>query len=282
VESNIYEIGSFDYMYADALAGVMAAHVSHNRRTNKLVKQVHGLTFKTKTFPIVSLRDIRPLWSCAESVWFMSGSKDPSFMTKYGFNAWDQFKDSDGNVYSATGWRWREGFGVDQLTTVVDRLQWDNSFRQGVLCSWDPRMDCETPGPNAPCLVVWHFQIVDGLLCMSIFQRSADMYFGFPHDILGARLVQELIAARLTIHSGSIFYTIANAHLYEDQWAAAEEMLDRVPRSTLRQEVIDLSLDPVDYLRATAADEKLPLDMMDKIRAFYNPWPSIKGPVLAR
>ena len=277
---------AFDLSYAHALKTIMNAKPEINKRTGKLVKAIHGLAFNTgymrpasPAFPILSLRDIKPLWACAEAVWFLSGSDDPKWMAKFGFKVWDKFKDRHGKVKSATGWRWRQQFKVDQLEFAVHKLETDKTNRHAVLQAWDPDADVEKPGANVPCLVTWHLHCIGQELHLSVLQRSADMYFGFPHDILGARVVQELVAARLRMRVGSILYAISNAHLYEDQWPAAEEMMARAegPRS-YDESVQDLSLTLNDFNRAEMGDDTLPLELTALISEFYDPWPPITGP----
>ena len=281
-------INSFDIDYARALNIIMAARPDINKRTGKRVRAVHGIVFHGRQtdrgglFPILSLRDIRPLWACAEAVWFLSGSKDPKWMEHFGFKAWSKFTDFDGSVHSATGWRWRNWFGVDQLNALINKLENDVSSRQCVLQSWDPKTDLLNPGPNVPCLVSWHLHTIDNKLNLSVFQRSADMFFGLPHDILGARIIQELIAARLHLHVGSIMYAISNAHLYEDQWEAAEEMMARADGiSEYMDPILDLNLLHPDFDRALEGDLTLPMEIAARINRFYDPFPSIAGPQIA-
>lgn len=277
----------FDAIYADALRTILRQPDILNKRTGKRVRALHGMLFQTspRVIPLVTLRDIKPLWSCAEAVWFMGGRSDTAFMSKFGFKVWEKFADEKGHVDSATGYRWRTNFAVDQLKELIKKLTVDLSNRQAVLTSWDPTKDNLTPGKNVPCVDMWHFHIIAEQLHMSVLQRSGDMYFGVPHDVFGSRLIQELLAAGLGVVPGAISYLVSNAHLYEDQWEPAAEMVNRAQRMIRRGEgpknmPPHLKLAKDDFVRAMIGDDTLPLDLHKKIAKIYDPWPAISGPKL--
>lgn len=278
---------AFDIAYADALHVLMAQTPTANARTKKKVRAAHGLLFQFSPgmMPFLTLRDIKPLWACAEAVWFLAGGETTFYMEKFGFNVWKKFADDQGFVNSATGYRWRRAFGVDQVRELMHKLTKDPTSRQGVLSSWDPKEDNLNPGKNVPCVDMWHFHILEKQLHMSVLQRSGDMYFGVPHDVLGSHIVQQLLAAGLGVKPGAMSYLVSNAHLYEDQWAAAEEMMARAERMNRWGEGLakmpeSLGFDKNDFLNAMLGDYKLPIEMDRRIEKFYLPWPTIEGPKL--
>jgi thymidylate synthase len=272
----------FDFAYATVLKKILDAKEEFNHRTNRKTKSVPGIFFKFSSIPILSLRDIKPLWTCAEAVWFMSGSSNPAFMRHFGFKNWDPFVDKTGNIRAATGFRWRKMHEVDQLMEGLHKLRQDRTNRQAVLMSWEPWEDSK-PGPNVPCLVVWHMHIIDGQLHMSILQRSGDMYFGVPHDILGAWIILELCAAAVQAKPGTLSYMISNAHLYSDQWDAAHEMIAREEGCTVKADYpakLGLTID--DTTRSMNEDKALVIELHQKILEFYHPFPAIHGPSLVK
>lgn len=276
-------VTKFDLDYAAVLAEILRKEPVLNARTGRKVKAVHGVHFRTHEayLPILTLRDIKPLWSCAESVWFVGGGSHVNFMRSFGFKSWDAFADPRGAVASATGFRWRQAFGgVDQLSEVMAKLSKDPTTRQAVMLSWVPPWDLVQPGPNAPCVIAWHFEVLEDKLHMSVMQRSADMFFGFPHDILGFSIVQELMADGLHLQPGVISYHVSNAHLYEDQWWPALKMLARASSARLEDVNYRLPLRDTDWGRALMMDEALPRELHAMILQTYKPWPAIVGPRL--
>lgn len=282
---------NFDLSYAAYLKEIMDSAPEENERTGKTVRSINGAFFSVKPslFPILALRDIRPLWSCAEVVWFMGGGLSLDFMHRFGLRAWDKFAEKDGTVPSATGHRWRKFLGFDQLETVLKKLLLDKSSRHGVLLSWYPEKDLLDPGPNAPCVDLWHLHLSRNSLHLSVFQRSGDMYFGVPHDILGASLFHRIVASGLGFELGSLDYLVSNAHLYEDQWSAAEEMIFRQEASLKNfGDFLGNHYEPFfgmvrsDLKRAMSMDEELVKELYDSIMASYRPWEPISGPKLVK
>lgn len=274
----------FDVDYAAILADILKREPTRNERTRKWVRAIPGAFLRLDCDrdgrqPVLHLRNISPMWSCAEAVWFLSGARSTKLMKKFGFKTWDRFADKEGNVDSATGFRWREAYDMDQVQEVFKKLKAEPTSRQAVMLSWIPKWDLVKPGPNAPCIIAWHFQIADGRLHMSVMQRSADMYFGFPHDILGFRIVQELMAAGLGIKSGVINYLLSNAHLYEDQWPAAHIMIGRAHRN-IGFQAFDFDFDKEDWKAALEGSTTLPKKMFTRMCKWYKPWPAIDGPRL--
>jgi thymidylate synthase len=275
----------FDTRYASCLSRIMEAAPKKNKRTDRWVRAVNAMFVHTMgfQFPLIHLRDISPMWSCAEAVWFLSGEKSTGLMKKYGFRTWDKFAGPDGMVDSATGHRWRKAHGTDQLQEIIDKLEADPTSRQAVMVSWLPSVDLVKPGPNAPCIVTWHFHVLNGALHMNVLQRSADMFFGFPHDILGFRIVQEILAARLGWQPGEIGYLISNAHLYEDQWEPATQMIARAyGPGNVEAGDFKLKLGWDTIAHAMQGSEQLPLNLYSQIKDWYQPWPTIQGPRLAK
>lgn len=273
----------FDTAYRFLLGRVLAERPYLNKRTGRNVRAIDGAFFRLSGIPILNLRDINALWTCAETVWFMGGMSDARFMRRLGFKNWDAFTEKDGyTISSATGYRWRYAHGVDQLAKVIEKLDKDASDRQAVMTSWIPMTDLVKPGPNAPCLLTWHLHCIGGQLHMTVLQRSADLYFGLPHDILGARMVQEIVAALIDMPPGNIAYAVSNAHLYEDQWGLAKEMI-------LREESCDTQAKyPVEFkISKTLAESTLKGsteavgELMEKVKKFYTPFPPLRGAKLA-
>lgn len=274
---------SFDTHYAFLLKRVLAEQQHMNMRTKTWVRAIDGAFFRYEGIPLLNLRDINIRWTCAEVVWFMGGLSNVQFMREFGFRNWDPFADGKGVVHSATGYRWRYAHGVDQLRLVIDKLKMDPSDRQAVLVSWLPDPDLRKPGPNAPCLLAWHFHAIAGKLHMTVLQRSADLYFGLPHDIFGSRIVQEMIAAAVDLVPGNVSYAVSNAHLYEDQWDTAKEMVAREDTcDTQMVYPVDMNITPAIAEAAMEGDKDVVLTLVERVKKFYVPFPPLSGPRLIR
>lgn len=72
-----------------------------------------------------------------------------------------------------------------------------------------------------PCLSLIQFQISEGELNMTVFQRSADSNLGLPSDIYQMYLISEFIDVKLN----NITFFIGNAHIYENNLESTKELL---------------------------------------------------------
>lgn len=63
-----------------------------------------------------------------------------------------------------------------------------------------------------PCLSLIQFQIIEGKLYMTVYQRSADCNLGLPSDIYQMYLISQMIDVPLS----NITFFIGNAHIYSN------------------------------------------------------------------
>lgn len=75
---------------------------------------------------------------------------------------------------------------------------------------------------QAPCLSLVQFQIDEGELVISAYQRSSDANLGLPADIYHLYLMSRQIELPLK----SITLNLANVHIYESNLERTQELLD--------------------------------------------------------
>tara|TARA_R110000803_G_scaffold64303_3_gene125264 strand:+ start:7008 stop:7643 length:636 start_codon:yes stop_codon:yes gene_type:complete len=73
-----------------------------------------------------------------------------------------------------------------------------------------------------PCLSLFQFQISDGELYITVYQRSADSNLGLPSDIYHAYLISQMIDLPLE----NITFFIGNAHVYENNIEKTKKLLE--------------------------------------------------------
>ena len=249
-----------------------------NTRTGHKTKALPGITFQIDIekdgFPLLTLRK-QPLKShIAEQVWFIQGEKDTTFLRKF-TKMWDAFLEEDGTLSSAYGWRWRHHFGRDQLGKAIELLEKDPSSRHGVIVTWDPKDDGYggTPKKNVPCPYTYTINIIGGRLHMHNIIRSNDLILGTPFDTFGFALLQCMLAEHLGVKPGIYTHTISNAHIYDNHYAGAEEIIKR----TNNHENISLTIPKNSFKRAEEKDEQLIEEIFQEITSKYNPLPAING-----
>lgn len=123
-----------------------------------------------------------------------------------------------------------EAFNFDQYAQVVKRLMDAPLCRRTIVANWSPTEISEMI--LAPChgnMIQFNASNIDGewYLDLNQVQRSQDTYYG---EIINSPFYAILlhVTAKLTgMKPRMLNQTINNAHIYNNQFAAVEELLDR-------------------------------------------------------
>ena len=227
------------------------------------------LDLDSNKFPLLTLRKTSPKFFIAETLWFFTGTKKLDFFQKFS-KGWDSFKDTNNNIESNYGYRWRRYFKRDQIESLVEMLVNEPSSRQGVLCTWDPATDgLASPKKQSgvPCGCMTVFNVLDGKLFCHVIFRSEDLILGITHDVPGASLLQHIIAQKVGLDVGRLHFSISNAQVYEVNYDQAKELSLRIHEHA---EII-LKLPQNSYDRAIAGDESLVEEIYQNINEQYHP-----------
>jgi thymidylate synthase len=272
-------MAEFDSIYKRLLSDIMVSGVREvNKRTGHETAALPGLSFSIDLqkdgFPLLSLRKIPIKIFIAEQIWFVTGARKPEVFLRDFTRIWDDFTNPGDVVTVAYGYRWRKHFGRDQLAKLIALLQKDPSSRHGVIVTWDPSSDGlgGVSKSNVPCPYTFTVNIIGGRLNLMNVVRSNDMILGFPHDVAGFALLQLMLAQKLAVKPGVYTHIIANAHVYDTHYAAANEMIKRPANS----KKIKLQLPTASYDRAEQKDVNLVEEIFNGLNSQYHPGEAIK------
>lgn len=273
-------MASFDLIYQNILKKILEDGVREkNARTGHEVAALPGVSFSVDIekdgFPLLSLRKIPLKIFIAEQIWFISGARKPEDFLRDFTGIWDDFTNPGDVVTVAYGYRWRKHFGRDQLGSLIELLKKDPSSRHGVIVTWDPSNDGlgGVSKGNVPCPYTFTVNIIGGRLNLTNIVRSNDMILGFPHDVAGFALLQLILAQKLGVKPGIYSHTIANAHVYDIHYDAAQEMIGRKPSN----KKIEVNLPKNSFDRSEKKDIKLVGEIFDNLNSQYKPAEAIKG-----
>lgn len=270
----------FDATYQEMLGRIMRDGVrqTSGRNAHETIA-IPGMHFshdiERDGFPLLTLRKMPVRMFVAEQIWFISGARKPADFLREFTKIWDSFTNPADVVTVAYGYRWRKHFGRDQLGALVRLLKQDPSSRHAVVVTWDPGSDGlgGTKRANVPCPYSFTVNIIGGRLHLHNIVRSNDMVLGFPSDVAGFALLQVILAQKLGVAPGIYSHSISNAHVWDNQYAAAEEML----RRTNDHEPVGIALPKNTFDRAEKKDKKLVDEIAEPISAQYHPLPQIAG-----
>jgi thymidylate synthase len=152
----------------------------------------------------------------AEWLWYLSGDNNIKKLGElYGKvpDIWNHMADTDGCVNSNYGWQWSRN---KQLEYVVNKLKSDKQTRQAAISIYDAK-EHELYENDTPCTYAVQFTIVDDKLCMSVYMRSNDLWYGFCNDQYQFSRLQKIVAERLSIDTGWYYHHAHNLHLYNNK-----------------------------------------------------------------
>ena len=251
----------------------------YSERTKLRTKALPGIHFQINPeedgFPLLTLRKIPVTGPVAEQIWFLTGSRKPEELLRDFTKIWDSFTNPNDVVTVAYGYRWRKHFGRDQIAKLIELLEQEPSSRHGVIVAWDPAQDGLSlfKKKNVPCPYTFTVNIIGGKLHLHNIVRSNDMILGFPFDVAGFCLLQYILAQKLNAGVGTYSHSISNAHIYENHYEGANEILSRKNDHP----PIKVNLPKNTFERAEKKDASVVTEIVEDLEKQYHPLPKITG-----
>ena len=103
-----------------------------------------------------------------------------------------------------------------QLNNIVAKLKSTQDTRHGAISIYDAK-EMRNYDYDTPCTYAVQFTIINNKLCMSVYMRSNDLWYGFCNDQYCFSMLQKLVADRLSIDTGWYYHHAHNLHLYNDK-----------------------------------------------------------------
>ena len=155
-------------------------------------------------------------YAAAEWAWYLSGDPKISKLGElYGSipPIWKRMADKNGEVNSNYGYQWQRH---NQLEYIVNKLRENPDTRHAAISIYDAKENNEYVH-DTPCTYAVQFSIVNNKLCMSVYMRSNDIWYGFCNDQYQFASLQEMVADMLSIETGWYYHHAHNMHLYKNK-----------------------------------------------------------------
>lgn len=247
--------------YLELLSDVMQNGVQKGDRTGTGTLSVFGQQLRfdlAEGFPLVTTKKMFWRGAVVELIWILQGTTNTKFLEDNGVFFWKEWQTEPGEIGPMYGkqlrrWdTWTENtdsessrewdrWGVDQISELVDGLKNNPNSRRHVVTTWNPAdlpLEHMSPQVNvaigrmalAPCHgVVTQFDVTNGKLSCSTYQRSADAFLGLPVNIASYALLTHMLATVCGYKVGELIYTTGDTHLYLNHLEQAELQLTRTP-----------------------------------------------------
>lgn len=152
----------------------------------------------------------------AEWRWYLSGDRNIEKLGEiYGKipPIWERMADHNGNVNSNYGWQWLRN---DQYEYIIDKLKFENDTRHAAISIYDCKENLDYEN-DTPCTYAVQFTIINDKLCMSVYMRSNDLWYGFCNDQYCFSMLQKKVAEDVNKDIGWYYHHAHNMHLYNDK-----------------------------------------------------------------
>ena len=152
----------------------------------------------------------------AEWQWYLSGDRNIEKLGKIYCKIppiWERMADHNGNVNSNYGWQWLRN---DQYEYIIDKLKFENDTRHAAISIYDCKENLDYEN-DTPCTYAVQFTIINDKLCMSVYMRSNDLWYGFCNDQYCFSMLQKKVAEDVNKDIGWYYHHAHNMHLYNDK-----------------------------------------------------------------
>ena len=233
-----------------------------------------------RSFPLLTTKRVAFMNTFRELKWFLSGSTNVRDLHESARHWWTPWADDFNQLGPTYGKqiRGQTSFNSlndgpsDQLATVLGQIENNPTSRRILMTTWNAADVPYTRLPPCHGLVTQFYCHSNGGLSLQTYQRSADLFLGFPVNIASYALLLYMVAKVTNRTPNMLKITIGDAHLYLNHFDQAKEQLGRKRRPRPK-----LHLDMPEG--ATALERLLNFEEHHLHLEGYDPHPAIKAEV---
>jgi thymidylate synthase len=301
----INKITTDENKYLNLLKYILENGEQRDDRTGTGTISVFGQQIKfdiSESVPLLTTKKMGWKTIIEELLWFLRGDTNANHLKEKGVTIWDgntsrTFLDSrglteypEGDIGAGYGFQWRHfgaeyktcnfdynndenNRGFDQIEYVLNELRTNPTSRRIYMSAWNPAALDKMALP--PCHVSVQFYVnIDKMsgekyLSCHMYQRSVDMFLGFPFNIFSYTVLTYILAKKTGMKPKELIISTGDTHIYRDH---------------IEQVKIQVTRSPFKFPTLTISDSIIDKDFNDiTINEFklndYIFYPAIKAPM---
>ncbi len=275
-----YEDRKALYQYKSLLEEIMrkgednpSPMVDGNTGEPLFTREIHGVMRKydilNEGASIITERDISGFYKGAigELFGFINGARTNEQLREFGCRFWSPWVteakcskrgletgDLGPGSYGAAfhDFPTIDGGSFNQFKEIEQQMKERPELKTHFISPWIPNYTIRNSNHQqkvvvCPCHGWIHFNIINGRLDMTMWQRSSDVILGMPSNLTQYTALLLAMAKTLNLKPGVFCHQISNAHIYSNTFEHAEEMLSRDPEPFPTLKVVNKHDSILDY-----------------------------------
>lgn len=197
---------------------------------NSMTKRNMNLTATFTKTPLITLRTTAWRNALREFEWFLSGSNNINDLHPKVRPWWIPWANTAALIPNNYSQQFRNFVGrkksCDQIQYMIDTLIKDPGSRRNVITTWNTAdmIDEDTNITNCHGSVIQAFVNPDNTVHLTMYQRSADLLLGVPHNWIQYWAFLHYLAHRSGRDVGSFTWIGGDCHIYESHLEMAKKI----------------------------------------------------------
>jgi thymidylate synthase len=242
---------TFEEQYLEIVKKCLNEGIDKPSRGGVDQRSIFGVQMKVNLqegFPILTVRKLSFKIIAHELLWILGGHSNLKFLHENGIHIWDKFADENGETGRIYQWRNWEYLGkkIDQLSNVIEEIKENPMSKRLVVSSWNVGELDQMSLP--PCPHMFQFMVAGDTLHCNLSQRAGDLLLGVPYDLALYALLTSLVAQVTNLKPGTIYYNIADCHIYHNHLDMVREMSESKP-APMPKLVLDKTIKNIDEFK---------------------------------
>ncbi len=207
-------------------------------------------------YPVLTLRQVAWKSGIKEILWIYQDQTNELdvLKNKYNIHWWDEWEVDNtktiGQRYGATVKKY------DLMNKLLDGLK-NQPYQRRHIINLYQYADFEATKGLHPCAMETHFSVRNGLLDMTLIQRSSDVAVANAINKIQYVAFQLMVAKAVGLKVGKFCHYVHNAHIYDRHIDKIKILLERKPQENGGNLRLVLDTDKTDFYSFTIDDFKL-------------------------
>lgn len=250
-------MSKFDKEYLKLCKKILTDGVEVENRTGTNSIKIPSYNFHfdlSEEFPMLTTKQVFYKNAITEMLWiYQAQSNDVRWLKERNNHIWDEWEIDDDGLWKATqnvlddngnlvkkdvvkdfGKDWAHTIGTaygwivkryGHVDNLINKIKNNPTDRRMIMSLWQDEFLDTAVLPS--CVWCSEWDVTDGKVNMMVHQRSCDVPLGLPFNVTQYAVLLSMIAQCTDLKSGTIDWSIKDAHIYVNQVEGIKEQIER-------------------------------------------------------